>query len=607
MAYIGNSPANVGNYQIIDSIASSFNGSSTSFALASLGTTITPAKSGQLLIGLNGVMQQPDDTGANGFKVSGSNIVFSSAPASGDSFWGVYQGQQVDVGVPSNDTIDTVHIKNNAITADKIAAGAVVADIATGGITTAKIADDAVTADKLANSINTDINTGVAGNTTANAALPKSGGAMTGAITTNSTFDSRNVSTDGTKLDGIAANANNYVHPNHSGDVVSAADGAMTIQTDAVDIAMLSATGTPGNTTFLRGDNAWATAGSTSASDLTSGTLPMARLSGTLPALNGSALTNLPSDVTVSATVPSSPSEGDLWFNSSASTVSTILTKAMAVYNGSSWKSLTDVPVQASGGTEATYSGYKSHTFLSSGNFVVSSGGTVEILIIAGGGAGSNWHGGGGGAGGMQLYNTTATEQTYSIVVGAGGAGGTTSLGSNGANSSAFGITSLGGGRGGFYSTTVAASGGSGAGGNGETGYLNGAAGTSGQGTAGGNGVTGHAGGGGGGKGAVGNTASSANSAGDGGNGATNNYRTGSNITYAGGGGGGTWGGSSAAAGGTGGGGNGSHSNNSYAPTAGTANTGGGGGGNGGQGNNTSWAAQTTGGSGIVVIRYSTL
>jgi len=69
-----------------------------------------------------------------------------------------------------------------------------------------------------------------------------------------------------------------YTHPNHSGDVVSAADGAMTIQTDAVDIAMLSATGTAGSTTFLRGDNAWATAGSTSASDLTSGTLPIARI-----------------------------------------------------------------------------------------------------------------------------------------------------------------------------------------------------------------------------------------------------------------------------------------------------------------------------------------
>ena len=62
---------------------------------------------------------------------------------------------------------------------------------------------------------------------------------------------------DHTKLDGIAASSNNYVHPNHSGDVVSTADGATVIQVDAVDIAMLSATGTASSTTFLRGDNTW--------------------------------------------------------------------------------------------------------------------------------------------------------------------------------------------------------------------------------------------------------------------------------------------------------------------------------------------------------------
>ena len=38
-------------------------------------------------------------------------------------------------------------------------------------------------------------------------ALPKTGGAMTGAITTNSTFDGRDVATDGTKLDGIETSA----------------------------------------------------------------------------------------------------------------------------------------------------------------------------------------------------------------------------------------------------------------------------------------------------------------------------------------------------------------------------------------------------------------
>ena len=127
MAYIGNSPANVGNYQIVDTIASSFNGSLTSFALASGGITITPAKSGQLLVAINGVVQQPDDTGTNGFKVSGSNIVFSSPPANGDTFWAVYQGQNVDIGTPSDDVVDTAHIKDNAITAAKIADGTIVA------------------------------------------------------------------------------------------------------------------------------------------------------------------------------------------------------------------------------------------------------------------------------------------------------------------------------------------------------------------------------------------------------------------------------------------------------------------------------------------------
>ena len=37
--------------------------------------------------------------------------------------------------------------------------------------------------------------------------LPLAGGAITGAITTNSTFDGRDVSVDGTKLDGIEASA----------------------------------------------------------------------------------------------------------------------------------------------------------------------------------------------------------------------------------------------------------------------------------------------------------------------------------------------------------------------------------------------------------------
>ena len=120
MAYIGNSPANVGNYQLLDSISGSFNGSQTSFALTSGGSALTPAKSAQLLINISGVMQQPDDSGTNGFLVNATNIVFSSAPLAADTFWGVYQGQSVDIGTVSNDTIATAHVQDGAITAVKI-------------------------------------------------------------------------------------------------------------------------------------------------------------------------------------------------------------------------------------------------------------------------------------------------------------------------------------------------------------------------------------------------------------------------------------------------------------------------------------------------------
>ena len=57
-----------------------------------------------------------------------------------------------------------------------------------------------------ATTASTDYATAAQG-TTADNALPKSGGAMSGAITTNSTFDGRDVATDGTKLDGIEASA----------------------------------------------------------------------------------------------------------------------------------------------------------------------------------------------------------------------------------------------------------------------------------------------------------------------------------------------------------------------------------------------------------------
>jgi len=53
---------------------------------------------------------------------------------------------------------------------------------------------------------------------------------------------SREVITDDerTKLNGIAVSANNYVHPNHTGDVTSTADGATVITAGAVETDMIA-------------------------------------------------------------------------------------------------------------------------------------------------------------------------------------------------------------------------------------------------------------------------------------------------------------------------------------------------------------------------------
>jgi hypothetical protein len=86
----------------------------------------------------------------------------------------------------------------NSGNSSKNVAGSAIID---GTVETVDIADDAVTVAKLDNAVNNDIADGVAGKATADLALPKAGGALTGAVTTNSTFDGRDVATDGAALD----------------------------------------------------------------------------------------------------------------------------------------------------------------------------------------------------------------------------------------------------------------------------------------------------------------------------------------------------------------------------------------------------------------------
>ena len=270
------------------------------------------------------------------------------------------------------------------------------------------------------------------------------------------------------------------------------------------------------------------------------------------------------------------------------------------------------------GGPDIETEGLELHLDASNKKSYPSQGLEVEYLIVAGGGAGGRHHGGGGGAGGLLNGFATVTIDTgtYAIVVGAGGAidSGTNSSpgtpGGNGQNSTAFGLTAIGGGGGGQYNGN-GSSGGSGGGPSNWSTSRSGGAGTSGQGFPALNGSSSYntRGGGGG----AGGSPPSSNNYNDGGVGkffgSTFGINLGEDGWFAGGGAAGTYGGTCSGyarytgrnTGGRGGGADGGYGchGNAYAAYAGQANTGGGGGGEPAYN-----SLGGNGGSGIVIVRY---
>ena len=148
--------------------AFSGNGSATAFTLAN---SVDNENKTQVYI--DGVYQFK-----NTYSISGTTLTFSTAP-------------------PNNTDIEVISF--NSITAD----GDILTDSEFGSaglMTTNGSGVYSITTNNSSN-WNTAYTYSQVGH------LPLAGGAITGAITTNSTFDGRDVSVDGTKLDGIEANA----------------------------------------------------------------------------------------------------------------------------------------------------------------------------------------------------------------------------------------------------------------------------------------------------------------------------------------------------------------------------------------------------------------
>ena len=116
MPYIGRQLVR-GQNREIDDISSSFNGSTTAFTLQTDGVNTQAGSANQLFVCLGGVMQNPNTD----YTVDASTITFTTAPASGLTFWALIQGDTVDINTAADGSITTVKLGADAVTSPKLA------------------------------------------------------------------------------------------------------------------------------------------------------------------------------------------------------------------------------------------------------------------------------------------------------------------------------------------------------------------------------------------------------------------------------------------------------------------------------------------------------
>jgi len=182
--------------------------------------------------------------------------------------------------------------------------------------------------------------------------------------------------------------------------------------------------------------------------------------------VGGAANLNELTDVVVSTanpTVSTNPSSGvgTFWINETDGDAyicidATTGANLWANVNGNLGSFIPNQLPTATGGTVVTTGNFKRHTFTTSGNFVVGTGGDFNVLVVSAGGAGgtasTSKGGGGGGAGGYKyMAARSLSAGTYSVTVPAGMAKTTTPPAT--ASSATFNmspsISSTGGGMGG--------------------------------------------------------------------------------------------------------------------------------------------------------------
>ncbi len=266
-----------------DTPSGDFVAGSADYELVTKGTNtaVSPDQAAAILISVAGVLQQPNtgtSIGSNdGFCIDGSSIHFGANLAAHPDFviWMKGSGSHVVSDNSVNESklnVSNAPTNNHILTADSTVTGglkwaaaasgtpegtAILSTGESGGTKFLREDGDGTCSWQAAGSGTPEgtaiLSTGESGTTkflridgdgTCSWQVPPD---------TNTTYSvqdgqlSQNNFTDAdhTKLDGITASANNYVHPNHSGEVTSTADGATVIADDVVDEANLKVSNAP--------------------------------------------------------------------------------------------------------------------------------------------------------------------------------------------------------------------------------------------------------------------------------------------------------------------------------------------------------------------------